>query len=183
VQDQAAGFSFAVVNALPMHKDREGNRAPGLVDANGKLNGLIFPDPVKINISASNAPNAAKWTSLFSKLPKNAEVYVPKEFKNMEEDGVMVLSPKVQQARMDFWTDYMVGFFLDSNPNYQLVKVRCNQVWKPRGGLSVHYDNYMYFLKFARCEERQRILEADPIIIEGKPFITMTWSPSMDQAK
>lgn len=68
---------------------------------------------------------------------------------------------------MDYWSDYLIGFFLDSNPPYHVVISHCNMVWKPHGGLCVHFDNSVYFFKFARCDERLRILEADPIIIDG----------------
>lgn len=54
---------------------------------------------------------------------------------------------------------------------------------KPRGGLSVHFDNAMFYFKFSHDNERQRIFESDPILIDGKPFIITTWSSSVDRAK
>lgn len=69
-----------------------------------------------------------------------------------------------------------MGFFIDSNPAYHLVKVRCSQVWKPGGGLSVHFDNAMFYFKLSRSDERQRILEAYPILIDGKLFIITSWT-------
>jgi len=114
------------------------------------------------NVLASSS--ALEWSSLFRKMPKNAGEYVPCEFKNVEVDGALVPPMKLLQASMECWSEYLVGIFLDSNPNYQLVKARCNQVWKPLRGLSCFYDYSMYFLKFARNDERQSILELDPII-------------------
>lgn len=39
------------------------------------------------------------------------------------------------------------------------------------------------FFMFPRNVERQHILKADPIIIEGMSFIITPWSLSVDQAK
>ena len=62
-----------------------------------------------------------KWSSLFSRLPRNAGTYVPRVFENVEVDGVLVPPDEVLQAGIDHWSDYLVGFFLDSNPAYHVV--------------------------------------------------------------
>ena len=95
----------------------------------------------------------------------------------------MVPPHEVVQAGIDYWSDYLVGFFLDSNPKYHVVKEQCNRQWHPKGSLLVHMDNSVYYFKFSRPEERQRILSQHPILIEGKPFIFTTWNPSIERVR
>lgn len=120
------------------------------------------------------------WSSLFTKMPSNAGVHTPRVFENVVLEGAMVPPSEVIQAGIDYWKDYLVGLFLDSKPDYHLVKVRYNQVWKPGGGLSVHIDNAMYYFKLSHSDEMQHILVSDLIRIAEKPFIIALWNPSVD---
>lgn len=94
----------------------------------------------------------------------------------------MIPHTEVIEAGGFYRKDYLVGFFLDSNHPYHIIKDRCNRVWNPRGGLSVHFDNEIFYFKFLGSYERQCVLDADLILIEGKPFIITTWSPPVDKA-
>lgn len=78
---------------------------------------------------------------------------------------------EVMQEGIDFWSDYLVGLFLDANPSYYNVRKQRQNVWKCRGDLRVHYVDAMYYFKFFSKEERLQVLEAEPSIIAGKPFI------------
>lgn len=122
----------------------------------------------------SSQPASAKdnsWTSLFESLPKNAGTFSPRSFTTLDDDSVMVAPSEVIQAGVEYWTGYLVGFFWDSTPPYKDVHDLCNRVWKFRGRLCVQYVDTIYFLKFSNSDDRLHVLEADPIIIEGKPFI------------
>lgn len=79
----------------------------------------------------------------------------------------MIPPSEVIQAGEDYWADYLVGFFLDSNLPYHIVGAHCKNRWKFSGGLKVQFDNSMFFFKFAKKEERRRVLEAEPTFIEG----------------
>lgn len=47
----------------------------------------------------------------------------------------------------------------------------------------MQYDNSMFYFEFICTEDSFRILEAEPMIILGKPSIVAKWSPSVDFAR
>lgn len=47
----------------------------------------------------------------------------------------------------------------------------------------MHYDNAMFYFKFLRSDERQRVLEYNQILINGKPIIIAIWSASIYTTK
>lgn len=75
-----------------------------------------------------------------------------------------------------------MGFSLDSKPPYQLIRDHYRQFWKIRGGLCSLIILCSSF-KFSRNEEMLRVLELDPFIIKGMPFIITPWSVMMEKTK
>lgn len=140
---------------------------------------LISPHPC----SPINAPQVPKWTSLFKSLPCNVGDYAPRSFDSVEVDGVLFPPSEAIQAGEDYWVDYLVGFFLYSNPTYHIVREHCKNRWKLKGGLQVQFDNSTFFFKFSIRVERPCVLEAEPTFMEGKHLIITSWSKTIDSAR
>jgi hypothetical protein len=139
--------------------------------------------PTVPTVDESRDTNATKqptksWSSLFSSLPRNAGAYIPIEFELVEVDGVMIPPPCVLQAGVEFWSDYLVGFFLDPHCRLTNAAMVLRRAWKIRGNLHVKLIDTMYYLKFSSSEDRRLVLEAEPSIVDGRPFIVTPWSPT-----
>jgi hypothetical protein len=137
-------------------------------------------------VGCSAAPSSITskpWSSLFTSLPRNAGVYEPVEFDIVEENGVMIPPPIVMQAGIDFWSEYLVGFFLDPKQRLLDASAVCRKAWRLRGNLRVKLVDSMYFLLFSSPEDRSRVLEAEPSFFDGKPFIITPWSPTVASAR
>jgi hypothetical protein len=119
------------------------------------------------------------WSSLFKSMPCNAGVYEPVEFDIVEENGVMIPPPCVMQAGLDFWSGYVVGFFLDPNHRLHDAAAVCRRAWRLQGGLKVKMVDSLYYLLFSSAEERCRVLESEPSFFDGQPFIITPWSPTV----
>jgi hypothetical protein len=123
------------------------------------------------------------WSSLFTSKPRNAGVYEPVDFVIVEENGVMIPPPCVMQAGLDFWSEYVVGFFLDPNHRLRDVVSVCRRAWRLQGGLRVKLVDSMYYLLFSSPEERSRVLESEPSFFDGQPFIITPWSATVASAR
>ena len=119
------------------------------------------------------------WTSLFSSKPRNAGIYEPVDFDIVEENGVMIPPPCVMQAGIEFWSEYVVGFFLDPIHRLRDVAAVCRRAWRLHGGLRVKLVDSLYYLLFSSPEERRRVLESEPSFFDGQPFILTPWSPTI----
>jgi hypothetical protein len=119
------------------------------------------------------------WSSLFKTMPRNAGVYEPVDFIIIEENGVMIPPPCVMQAGLDFWSGYVVGFFLDPKHRLHDVAAVCRRAWRLQGGLKVKLVDSLYYILFSSPEERSRVLESEPSFFDGQPFILTPWSPTV----
>jgi hypothetical protein len=141
-----------------------------------------FPVP-ECHPAALNTSVPKPWSSLFSSKPRNAGVYEPVVFEIVEENGVMIPPPCVMQAGMDFWSGYVVGFFLDPKHRLRDVAAVCRRAWRLHGGLRVKLVDSLYYLLFSSPEERSRVLESEPTFFDGQPFIITPWSPTVATAR
>lgn len=57
----------------------------------------------------SSPRSVVMWSSLFTNMPKNAEVHYLRCFDKVEIKGVMIPSVEVIKAGADYWKDYLVG--------------------------------------------------------------------------
>lgn len=121
-----------------------------------------------------------RWISLFKKKPRIAGDYAPVQF---DMNNPTSLPEDVVQAGYQFWSDCLVGFFLSEYPSDIDVYEHVRKVWKLRGGLRVTFVDDMFYLKFSDLEERSRVLESEPSILAGIPFIITSWRPSVDSAR
>lgn len=128
-------------------------------------------------------PKTVIWTSLFENNPRHSGTYTPQQFVHTVTNGTSELPVEIIDAGVAFWSDCLVGFFLDAPPPYSVVKEKCGKIWQLRGSLQVRIDRSMFFMKFSLPEERLRVLSAEPIIISGKPFIITPWTPTVDKAR
>jgi hypothetical protein len=149
---------------------------------------VLNPDatiPLAASSLVADVPSQStkSWSSLFTSLPRNAGVYVPIEFEMVEENGVMIPPPSVLQAGEEFWADYLVGFFLDSQHRLSSAASVLRRVWKLRGNLHVKLIDSMYYLKFSSSEERRQVLDAEPSFVDGRPFIVTPWSSKVACAR
>lgn len=53
-----------------------------------------------------------KWSSLFKALPRNAGSFSPRTFDMVVIDGVNVPAIEVVQEGVNYWSEYLVCFFL-----------------------------------------------------------------------
>jgi hypothetical protein len=143
----------------------------------------IAPSIVDIRVSDGTTNSTKLWSSLFTSLPRNAGNYMPIDFDLVEENGVMIPPPSVMQAGEDFWSDYLVGFFLNPHHRLSFASTVLRRVWKLRGNLHVKLIDTMYYLKFSSSEERRLVLDAEPSFVEGRPFIVTPWSPTVACAR
>lgn len=84
---------------------------------------FLYPSLIPCNsepniVDASPPRVVPKWTLLFSMLPNNMGMHSPCSFDKVEVEGVMISPMEVLEAGVDFWKDYLVGFLLESNPDY-----------------------------------------------------------------
>lgn len=59
---------------------------------------------------------SSKWSSLFNILPRNVDECIPCSIEIIKKNSTMIPSAKVLEARVDFWSEFLISFFLDSNP-------------------------------------------------------------------
>jgi hypothetical protein len=115
------------------------------------------------------------WSTLFKSKPRNAGTYVPQDIPLLYSGDVLVPSSDIIQAGTAVWKDYLVGFFLDKPLPYVSVVYHLKKVWKLRGEVNVKSDGFVFLFRFSSAEDRQRISEADPIIMRNKLFIIKPW--------
>jgi hypothetical protein len=144
-------------------------------------NVALDPIPVATSgVECSHSQSVPKsWSSLFTSMPRNAGVYEPVVFEIHEENGVKIHPPNVIQAGVDFWSEYVVGFFLDPKHRLPDVAAVCRRAWRLHGGLKVKLVDSLYYLLFSSPEERSRVLESEPTFFDGQPFIITPWSPTI----
>lgn len=105
-------------------------------------------------------------SSLFTNMPKNAAMHSPRCFNKVEIDGVLIPLVEAIEAGVQYWKDHLWAFSLIQILSTTLLRCVAIRFWSLKGEWA-----------------RQRILEADLILIYGKPFIIKTWSPSIDRVK
>lgn len=95
----------------------------------------INPNPVidctmdpRIANQATSSRVKNKWSSLFTSLLRNTGEFSPTSF---DTDGAMVAPDEVLQAGIDYWSNYLVGFFLDSNPTILRCSITLSSCLEP----------------------------------------------------
>jgi hypothetical protein len=145
---------------------------------------LSNPLPSSQTFQPSSEPNTVplpprSWNSLFKSKPINAGKFVPREIQ-LEFSGDAIVPPAdVVQAGNDMWSEYLVGFFLDTPLPYATVLYYLKRVWKLKGSISVKSDGFLFLFKFTNEEDRIRISEADPVVMRNKLFIVKPWDANI----
>jgi hypothetical protein len=124
-----------------------------------------------------------KWSSLFKKRPKNAGVYLPRDFKIDKDGKPNQLPEEVKNEGIKFWSDHLVGFFLDGSLSYLTVTNHLKRIWKLKGEVDIKSDNENFYFKFSNEQDKMLILQSDPIFIKGKMFIINLWNPTIGCVK
>lgn len=109
--------------------------------------------------------------------------YAPRMFETNYVNGVNIPPLEVIKDGTLFWKDQLVGFLLGNALSYSLVKNVVKRVWKLKCSITMRYGNVLFFFQFTCPKDRQHILEVGPLIIQGKPFIIITWSPLVEPIK
>lgn len=92
------------------------------------MNKIISEQQIPYGATPTN-----KWSSLFTALPRNAGDFSLRSLKIIEIDEATVPLDEVLEVGVEFLSDYLMAFFLDSSPLYQAVTKHCSQYWKFRG--------------------------------------------------
>jgi hypothetical protein len=119
----------------------------------------------------SSGLSERKWTSLFKRKPRNAGKYIPVDMSPVYEEEALVPPKEVLEAGAAIWNDTVVGFFLDKPLSYTAVVQKLKFIWKLKGTVKVKSDGTIFLFNFTCCEDRESILQSDPIIMNNKLFI------------
>lgn len=123
---------YGAIGSKIVGSDNEQRCKPG-VCVNADLNislacsPVCGPSPVMNHVIPEKpSPSMAGplWSSLFTKMPINAGVHSSRSFDNVEINGVMIPPNEVIETVVDYWKEFLVGFFLDSNRPYHLIKAK-----------------------------------------------------------
>jgi len=124
---------------------------------------------------------SSSWPSLFKKLLCNASKYKPQHFVlNYDPDNAIILPPAVLEAGANYWSNHLVGFFLDKPFSYSVVTHFLWLAWGNLKGVRIKSDGKLFFFEFEDENRRAKILESDPLIIRGKVFIVSRWNATID---
>lgn len=143
------------------------------------------PDPVLTAppsltpVPPAPPPCERAWTSLFKHIPKNAGKYIPVHLSPFYEDDALVPPADVIDAGTTIWKDTLVGFFLDKPLSYTAVISKLKLIWKLKGSVKVKSDGILFLFNFSCAEDRDNILQCDPIILNKKLFILKPYDPSI----
>jgi hypothetical protein len=121
----------------------------------------------------------SNWSSLFKSLPRNAGSYKPIHFDIPRDKPNTVLPDVVKEEGIKYWNDHLVGFFLDGTLSFLSVVNFLKRFWKLKGDVDFKSDGYNFYFKFSNHEDRDLVLESDPIFIRGRMFIITKWDPSI----
>ncbi|KAF5206107.1 Rna exonuclease [Thalictrum thalictroides] len=102
--------------------------------------------------------NPLCWNTLFSKgsVDKNCNL----EWINTEmEDDVSVVPREIIDHGVEYWKNYLVGYFVGKRMPYFLVKRTIEKEWKLKGGLEITTDGKIYYFKFTEEEDKNDVLE------------------------
>jgi hypothetical protein len=119
------------------------------------------------------------WNSLFKAKPINAGKYEPRDFQLNFHGDALVPPDEVVNAGNTMWKEYLVGFFLDTPLPYSTVLYYLKRAWKLRGSISVKSDGFLFLFKFSNADDRNRISEADPVVMRNKLFIVKPWDENV----
>jgi hypothetical protein len=146
---------------------------------------LVPPDPTTAPLlpltSDPHVPPSSErsWTSLFKRIPKNAGKYIPVHLSPVYEDEVMVPPSEVIDAGASIWKETLVGFFLDKPLSYTAVISKLKALWKLKGTVTVKSDGILFLFNFSCSEDKNKILQCDPIIMNNKLFIIKPYDPAI----
>jgi hypothetical protein len=101
----------------------------------------------------------------------NAGKYIPVDLVPVYENNMLVPPKVVLEAGDLIWKDSLVGFFLDKPLSYTAVVYRLKLLWKLKGSVRVKSDGTVFLFNFSCDDDREKILQCDPVIIKNKLFI------------
>lgn len=105
--------------------------------------------------------------------------YTPINLKPVVENKTLKLINGVPEERIEVWSEYLVGFFLDKLLSYSTVVAKLNSTWRLKGSVKVRSDGVLFLFEFTCAEDKNKILEADSIIMNGKLFIIKKYDPTI----
>jgi hypothetical protein len=133
---------------------------------------------VSSSINDSCIPKS-NWSNLFKSLPRNAGSYKPIHFDISRDKPSLDLPDLVKVEGLNYWNNHLVGFFLDGTLSFLTVVNFLKRFWKLKGEVDFKSDGYNFYFNFSNQEDKDNILNSDPIFIRGRMFIITKWDPSV----
>lgn len=65
-----------------------------------------------------------------------------------------------------------MGFFLNKRLSNSAMVYHLKKTWKLKGSIQVKSDGFLFLFPLSSVEDRCRILQGDPIIMQNKLFIS-----------
>lgn len=93
----------------------------------------------ELPVTTSNVASWSIWSSLFKVLPRNAGSFSPRSFDSVVINGNNVTPAEVVEEGVNYWSEYLVAFFLDSSAPCMEVCNQCKHVWNLK-------DNFNYYM-------------------------------------
>lgn len=72
-----------------------------------------------------------------------------------------------------------MAFFVGRWLPFPTVRNHLQKLWKWKEPLSVSFDLNLLYLKIGNEDDNRKILEAGPVLFNGRIFIFETWSPQV----
>ncbi|KAF9617452.1 hypothetical protein IFM89_036413 [Coptis chinensis] len=92
---------------------------------------------------SSGLQNEGSWSSLFrdgSSFTSNTL----RSFETHQVDGVTKIPASILEQGVSYWSDYVVGFFVEKRLPFPLVKTTLAHLWKIKGSYTISIDRELF---------------------------------------
>ncbi|KAF9604666.1 hypothetical protein IFM89_008997 [Coptis chinensis] len=79
------------------------------------------------------------------------------------------------------WIFIPRGFFVEKRLSYLFVKDAVQKQWKLTGDFTMMADKNLFYFKFVNDEDKQRVIDHEPLFLAGRIFVVRPWTPSIDK--
>ncbi|XP_074266623.1 uncharacterized protein LOC141589901 [Silene latifolia] len=104
--------------------------------------------------------------------------------------GVPLEQPRVKietgdvQGELEFWSSSVFCFVLGANPPNHVMDGYVRRVWKDLSIDKVAFQyNGVCIVRFAKQEDKDKVLQSEQLFFDNKPFIIRDWQPDVKCVK
>ncbi|KAF9599710.1 hypothetical protein IFM89_001656 [Coptis chinensis] len=118
--------------------------------------------------------SATSWSSMFSNPTTN---FASGQLDWIETDmdlDVMDVLEEILMEGIEKWSNHIVGFFVDKRLPFPVVKRVLERTWETKAAYEIATDKELFYFKFQEEEDRQLVLETEPLFIAGRVFMLWT---------